>query len=371
MRTYIPFILLLALRSPALVASDVAQERQRAIEERIVRYAEELVGNIPPSSEAAPLDIETSKVDIVLALPGERLRGVERFGFLNLFQVGGGQASSAFYYRLIGEPLYASHPGLEWHPTELRPKSAFLAPSGAESFRGYREQYGEVMVVFRRSVWARTAFAMTDSLDLLKQAVKGAKNHRAHRLLSEANKIETLRDYEKQHYHYGEALVWGPLNLSDVERMYIPKSASKSAASHYLQLAKKYGFALHSYAAPSGNPMTFALESPQQILPGVAERERGFIPLEFDALRREYETEKDPAQRRVLIDAMARSHDPRSNSYLNDAAERLREKHGFAELVTRFDLQVAPTGAKLEYIFLKKATRRDAHLDKINISRSI
>jgi hypothetical protein len=141
--------------------------------------AQQLVGAISSNrsdrSSDHYLDLIKDGAEIVMSVSSENLGQIEGFGFLNLFQTGSSSGCPSFEIRLVAEPMFLKSKKLvwesteegfpvktvkssfSWHPTELRPKSAFIT-SGAESFQGYRTQYGDMHVVFKEDVWRRTGF---------------------------------------------------------------------------------------------------------------------------------------------------------------------------------------------------------------------
>jgi len=227
------------------------------LETLIIKFAQEIVAS-KPRAVSAKDDFDLSKTQIVTAVKFEYLQGIDQLGLLNIFQTYSSSGTTSGYRdRFSGEQRLLKRE-LDWHPTELRPKSAYLLKEGIEG-PGFYSMYGNLFLVFRKSVWPRTTFTLRDSLEIIRDHKTKKKIPLVDSMFSLLHENSMLAKHESlasqsANYglHYVEAQVWGPLNLYDVEEIYVLNSDYQENEKMLRALSKKYGFVVKTYEESTG-----------------------------------------------------------------------------------------------------------------------
>jgi hypothetical protein len=339
---------LFALCSYAAGKTKNVTQREQSIE-----IAEKVVGAINAGSAARDadyyLDLIKDGAEIVMSASSGNLGQIEELGFLNLFQVGDSSGSPSFERRLVaelmllkskkfqwkstqeGRPVKVVKSPFSWHPTEFRPKSAFIT-SGAESFQGYRAQYGDMQIVFKKEIWRRTGFTRTDSLDVMRSVYYTG--------LSFENFISSAREpmvnsftvdgryvWDGVGLDYPEALIWGPLGLIDVDRIYLTREAYLHNKATVDRIRSAYGIDVFFYEPTdvkgSGlNVRMTRIERLKKLKNVMVSNE-----LSTSQLINRLESETDPHTRLAMIDRLAFLSDPSGIIWLNNHRRNLLKEN--------------------------------------------
>jgi hypothetical protein len=236
----------------AVTPEDIRTTPTTILAERLVdRLRRECDEAGAPGTGAAPAE----GARLVMMVPEAVMASIARFGFLNQHETltTGGFDKLEERFEAEQELAMARLP-YDLHGRELLPKYAFLdAPDRGLGRFLLPRRYGEVAVVFKKSVNARATWTYADTLDFSRRAGRFDRGGEGNPVLARTFSYRRKPGDHNRCVNYCEAQIWGELNLGDVEYLMIPPGAKVPAGAATARLPV-YRYSVPTSTAAAGAP---------------------------------------------------------------------------------------------------------------------
>jgi hypothetical protein len=242
-----PELILIEGRSPTAARNLPVDHTREQAREAVSRLS------APELSSPAVADREVRNLTVLMRVPLEELESIERYGLLNQHQTLQSRGGLLPAHRRYSEAKLlggVDDTVIEKVPASFLPKSGFLyfESEHINAINQVTEGYGEIIMAFKPEVIERTSFTPGDSLNFSNRGGTTSYPLSHPHALQEAMQ----RPARNRFIDFFEALIWGELNLDDVENLYVPSTLSRNKKAKVEQFAQArgLGFGTYTYDLP-------------------------------------------------------------------------------------------------------------------------
>lgn len=264
-----------------------------------------------PGSDAASGEPVGARAELIMMVPASKLPSIAKYGFLNQHATLTTQGVYRIPDRFAAEQeLAMARLPYSRKGKELLPKYALFVANRPD-FGSFPlpSRYGNVAVVFKKSVMKRTTWTYADSSDFHFQAGRFSRGGAANPVLTHTALYRRKPEDKNKCVNYCEAQIWGGLTFDDVDYVMVRGSEPVEPA------LRESGLRVYRYSdepgASSGYARGALLSIPRASADGFSGGADGAVENHLKDLERESLSDSD------LVERV-----PRSPSSLGELAAR-------------------------------------------------